>query len=370
MNAAQPTSLTAEAIEGLLPGRRVEEVLPLRSSSRTTVARVHLAPVRGEVDHVVAKRFLAPDGYAKEAAALACLPPGLPVPTLLAEDRSERLLVMSDVGGGPSVADALLGPDREAAEAALGAWAEALAAVHRATVTSRARFAAAIEERAATPVTVDPTPGWLAGLPEALRASAAELGLVLSGDITGELDAVAGALSDTGLETLSPGDTCPDNNVSVGGRLALVDFEEAAFRHVAWDLAYLRVPWPSCWCAWGIPESVGTEALRRYLDGSGGDVAWPDHATLERGVDLATLGWGLISGSWFLPRGLTRDDTMGPPGWAAPRRRATVVQRFRVAEAAAGRLGYESLGRAARTWKDALERRWGPQALPLAPAFR
>ena len=26
------------------------------------------------------------------------------------------------------------------------------------------------------------------------------------------------------------------------------------WRHVAWDLAYLRVPWPTCWCSWRLPD--------------------------------------------------------------------------------------------------------------------
>ena len=55
---------------------------------------------------------------------------------------------------------------------------------------------------------------------------------------------------------LTPGDTCPDNNVLTEAGVVLFDFEAAAIRHLAWDAAYLRVPWPSCWCAWRLPEDV------------------------------------------------------------------------------------------------------------------
>ena len=39
-------------------------------------------------------------------------------------------------------------------------------------------------------------------------------------------------------------------------RVVLVDFEGAEWRHVAWDVAYLRVPWPTCWCSWRMPDAV------------------------------------------------------------------------------------------------------------------
>ena len=63
-----------------------------------------------------------------------------------------------------------------------------------------------------------------------------------------------------GVRALTPSDACPDNNVLRGGDLVLVDFEGAQVRHVAWDVAYLRVPWPSCWCSWRLPEDLAARA--------------------------------------------------------------------------------------------------------------
>jgi aminoglycoside/choline kinase family phosphotransferase len=365
-----PVPATAEIVERLLPGRQVEGVLALSSSERTTVERVQLASVAGGVESVVAKRFVHCGGYAAEAAALSCLPAGIPAPVLIAEDRRERLVVMTDFGAGPSLADALLGVDRQAAESALGEWAEALAALHRATTNLRTKFTTGVLERAEdASLAVDPMPRWLVVAADSLRALGTEMGVAVPDGIEEELDAVIGSLS-VGGEALSPGDTCPDNNMRTAEGLVLVDFEEAAFRHVAWDAAYLRVPWPSCWCAWAIPETVATDVLGRYFRAGGEQTFWADAAALERDVDLATLGWGLISGAWYLPSGLKRDDTMGLPGVAAPPRRATVIERFRVSAAVAERLGYQRLAEVGRSLQQVLERRWGPLTLPTAPALR
>jgi hypothetical protein len=356
-------------LERLLPGCQVQRVEVLRSSDRASVERVTLAPRQGRTDRVIVKHFLASAGFAMEAAALAVLPAGLPVPTLIAEDRPGQIVVMTDVGDGPSVADALLGTDPRMAQDALGAWAEALAKVHRSTNGLRASFVAAVAERGpGGSVIVDPMPEWLAGVPNALRGSGA--GLEVPTEVDDELEALGAGLGGESWAALSPGDTCPDNNVLTGPRLALVDFEEAAFRHVAWDLACVRVPWPSCWCAWGIPEPVASAALGRYFTAMEGTAIGADRATLDRTVHRATLAWALISASWFLPSGLLRNDTMGPPELAAPPRRATVLERFRLVADAAESLGYLALGDAGRSWHRAVERIWGPQSFLTAPALR
>jgi hypothetical protein len=317
----------------------------------------------------VVKRFLASSGFAAEAAALSVVATDLPVPTLIAEDQAEKIVVMTDVGVGPSVADALLGADPVAAEKSLGGWCDALAEVHRATTDLRSTFAAAVAKRDPdASVTIDPMSGWLAGVSDALRTCEADL--EIPGEVEDELLVLGAQFGSERWQALSPGDTCPDNNVIIGPRLFLVDFEEAAFRHVAWDLAYLRVPWPSCWCAWAIPEPVGSAALGRYFASMNGTIVGADRAVFDEVVAQATVAWALISASWFLPSALKRDDTIGPPGFTAPPRRATVLHRFRVAADTAESRGYHSLGSAARSWERVLERMWGPQNLPTAPALR
>jgi hypothetical protein len=73
---------------------------------------------------VVVKRFLdGGDGFVREAVGLSTLDR---TPTLLAQDAKHRLLVMSDVGELPTLADLLLAGDREAAWAGARSWAFAL----------------------------------------------------------------------------------------------------------------------------------------------------------------------------------------------------------------------------------------------------
>jgi hypothetical protein len=360
---------TAEAIEHLLPRRHIQSVEVLRSSDRTSVERVHLSPSEGFADRVVVKRFLASSGFATEAAALSVLPDGLPVPTLIAEDQAEKIVVMTDVGDGPSVADALLGGDPAVAEEALGGWCHALAEVHRSTADLRSRFAAAVSKRDPdSSVTIDPIAGWLAGVSQALRTYDADL--CIRDEVEDDLLVLGARLDGERWQALSPGDTCPDNNVIIGSSLALIDFEEAAFRHIAWDLAYLRVPWPSCWCAWAIPETVGSAALDQYFTAMNGTIVGADRVVFDDFVAEATVAWALISVSWFLPGALRRNDTMGPLGFTAPPRRATVLHRFGVVADTAESQGYRNLATAARSWQRAFERMWGPQKLPTAPALR
>jgi hypothetical protein len=360
---------TAEAVERLLSGRRVRNIETLRSSQRTQVERVTLVAVEGQVDQVVAKRHLDVSGFAREAAALSVLPDGLPAPVLIAEDRAEMLVVMTDAGRGTSVADALLGLDPEEAEHALGHWVVALAELHRSTGKLRSSFATALAVRQPDGgVAVDPMPDYLAQVPDGVRSS--DAGLKVPSGVDVELGVISTTLNQPAWDALSPGDTCPDNNVITESGFTLIDFEGASVRNVAWDLAYLRVPWPSCWCAWGIPEQIASATLERYFRAMSQTVIGADRDAFDLMVDHAVLAWALISGSWFLRSGLLRDDTMGPPGFVAPPRRATVLERFRVAADTAERLGYGTLAVAARSWQQALVRLWGPQHLPFAPALR
>jgi hypothetical protein len=137
------------AARRLLPGWRVREAATLEGSDRAVVQRLSVLDDHGGQVSVIAKLFTtAGEGPVREAAALSSLPPGLPVPRVLAEQAQPPLLVMTDAGVGPSVADALLGGDPEAAEAAVLDWAAALAAVHTGILGYAAVFAAEIGHRA------------------------------------------------------------------------------------------------------------------------------------------------------------------------------------------------------------------------------
>jgi hypothetical protein len=359
-------------VRRLLPDWHVRETATLEGSDRAVVQRLSVLDDHGGQASVIAKLFTtAGEGPVREAAALSSLPPGLPVPRLLAEQAQPPLLVMTDAGAGPSVADALLGGDPGVAEAAVLDWAAALAAVHTATLGSPAVFAAEIGRRAGDlPVAIDPMAGLLADAAAVLASRSARTGVQVPSGLAEELAELNRRLTEPGHSALSPCDACPDNNVrSDRGELSLVDFEGAAFRHVAWDVAYLTVPWPSCWCCWRIPRHLTSAAVDRYCTIMRPALPWAGSESFRRALDRAATGWAVISAGWFLPRALDGD----PPTddrMIAPARRSFLLHRLAQAVPAAENDDLPAVTATLRALHGGLVQLWGSQPLDLAPAFR
>jgi hypothetical protein len=160
-----------------------------------------------------------------------------------------------------------------------------------------------------------------------------------------------------GPAALTPGDACPDNNVVTGGGLVLIDFEAAQWRHLAWDAAYLEVPWPSCWCAWRIPPEVAREAVEVYR------AALPRPPSTSD-VEAAGVGWAYISVGWFLPRALAGEEPN--PARRMPTFPAMIQDRLRQARR---NTALPALAELADRLHDALVSRWGRHTLGHAPAF-
>src|SRR5689334_6121480 len=102
-----------DAARLLLPGVRLESVERLTGSDRSDVRRVRLGTADGDDrETVVVKSFLGGgEGWARESAALSVLPDGAPAARLLRSGAEPPVLVLSDLGSGPNVSDALLGDD-------------------------------------------------------------------------------------------------------------------------------------------------------------------------------------------------------------------------------------------------------------------
>jgi hypothetical protein len=350
-----------DQVRTLLPGVVLEPVETLGGSSRSVVRRV-----RAGARDLIVKQFTgAGEGWVRETAALSVLPPTAPTPRLVAEAAVPPVVVMSDVGTGPSVADALLGTDPEAAEQAVLAWARALATLHRTTTGARDAFRSAVAARAgAWPVAESTVEADLDESAGVLAARCADLDVDLPRGALDELRGLAARLGGDGPAALTPADACPDNNIRVGERLMLLDFESAQWRHLAWDLAYLRVPWPSCWCAWRLPDTLADAALRAYREVAG--LPHLDGAGFAADLDAAEAGWAFITTSWFLSRALADDPPMTGPDRPGPNRRALILHRLsRVAEA--GTL--PALATLAGRLHRSLTGRWGAVPLAYAPAF-
>jgi hypothetical protein len=258
------------------------------------------------------------------------------------------VLVLADLGDGPSLADALLGGDPAAAEVALGDWAATLGRLQAATTDRGDAFATGLG-----PLAADTSAVAVASAADTLAGLLPRLGVRPSAAALDELR----ALRVGGPAALTPGDACPDNNVRTPDGYVLIDFEWAEFRPVAWDAAYLLVPWPTCWCCWALPAPVAERALDRWRAAIG-----PLPAGFDADLDRATVAWTFISTAFFLPRIL--DGTDYVQNRAGPVRRAFLRHRLTTAP------GEGPLADLAAETAAALSRHHGTPPLPPAPAFR
>lgn len=343
---------------------------PLRGSDRAVVRRASAGDRR-----VVVKSYapaLAGEGFVREAAGLRLLAgSGAQALDLLAVGEQPPLLVTADLGSGPSLADALLAADPTAAERAVLDWADAVASVHRAGARAGPAFAAQLALLAGDlPADVDQTAGEIDFGVGQLREWLPELGVQSGEDALTELGGVPGRLQ-SGPLALSPGDTCPDNNVRTADGLVLVDFEGASVRPVAWDAAYLVVPWPTCWCSWPLPDEVVAAGLARWRDGVHRMFPEVDSTAFDRDLIVAAAAWALVSSGWFLRNALGADPPPEDPrlaGLVPPRR--GIIQHRLTALLARDCTDVPAIAELAERMLMATVRTWGAVPVRLAPAFR
>ena len=331
-------------------GQPLTAVARLRGSDRSSVVR---ATVNGGPRTVIVKahdpRYA--DHWRRESEVLAALRGrGLPVPELLAAVEDPPLVVLADAGDGPNLADALLGGSAAAATERLHAWADALATLHPAAVALS---------------TVDPMPRLLSDAAGMLGEQLPSLGITPGAPALADLRSVA---LTTRADAVTPADACPDNNVVTPNGLVLLDFEQACVRHVAWDAAYLLVPWPSCWCSWGLPPRVAEAALARWRAAVTPALPAVGGADFDRDLDLAVVAWAVMSSAWFLAGAVAeeteppRDALIGPTRRAVIRHRMRLVTDRRAVSPALADLADEVLAATAN--------RWGDGPLEVAPAYR
>jgi len=356
---------TVAAVAALLPEARVELAETIRRTERAEVLRVRAA---GHGTLVVKRHPDAGESWARESAALTVAPPGAPVPRLVAASPSPPVVVMTDAGTGPSLADALLTGTAEEAALATERFAVTLAALHLSTRDVRDTFAAELSARSSGTVPGPAIPGIARSAVSGLRVFCDQLGVTVPDGALSALAELPGRLAASGPAALTPADACPDNNIRAGDGYVLVDFEAAEWRHVAWDAAYLSVPWPSCWCSFRLPSGVAARALARYRATLASRVPYAATAGFDRDVTVAMTGWAFITTSWFLGNALGEDpplhDVTPPP----PTRRAVILHRL--GTAAREDTIIPVLAEFAARLRAELVRRWGEVPLALAPAFR
>jgi hypothetical protein len=190
--------------------------------------------------------------------------------TLLAADAETGVLVLEDLGDGPSLATALLGSDAAVAADAAVLSATALGALHAQTVG----FAAQYDEVRGRLGPFDREADLYTLRGRDLRTCIADLPALLDrsglpglGGCQGDLDVVLQELAEPGdFLALSGGDPCPDNERTGAGGVRFIDFEAAAYRHALVDAAHFVIPFPNCWCWRRLPDDLAQQMLDTHRE--------------------------------------------------------------------------------------------------------
>ena len=149
-----------------------------------------------------------------------------------------------------------------------------------------------------------------------------------------------------------------------------LDFEGGCWRDVLLDAGYLRVPFPSCWCSYALPNGMMEAMVAAWRS----EVVsmWPDldeDAVLAPGLMDAQIFWVWLSTWWFLPAP-SQEDLPIDGELRAPRRSVALRSRWLRLASDAERAGESQLADHALAVVGALEQRFDASDLPRYPAFR
>jgi hypothetical protein len=360
---------------------RLADPEDLGGAGRSVVARVRVAHTPFSLPRtLVVKRYPSRvadrDPFAHEVVShklLTALPSEERLtPELVAQDNAKRLVVLEDLGKAPRLAEKLLGSDARAAERGLLSWAHAMGRLHATTAGRDADFDALMRRQGsqccADPIAMD-VHAALAGLPE-LLVDALEVDTPESVRTFAE-QAVRGFVTSR-RRAFSPSTSCPDNHLVTSKGVRFLDFEGGCVRDIVFDAACLRVPFPSCWCAYGLPAGM-SEAMVAAWRAEVSSV-WPDldddAVFLPRLLESQLL-WVWL-GTW---RGLPGLDSALPSGHRpldSPPRVVVLTARWVRLRSDALASGAKHIAAHADEVISALVARYGSRAaeLPLYPAFR
>ncbi|MGX1971494.1 aminoglycoside phosphotransferase family protein [Streptomyces kronopolitis] len=318
----------------------------LDSSPRSRVWRVELAGGPAVVKQIVGGTD-AGERYAREVAALrlatrAATPV---VPAVLGTDPGERVLVLEHLDHRRPSPDWIVD------------YAAALARLHA----------------SAGPDGADVLPPWTgpggADIDAFLRLAEA-LTVSVAPGVRAELDALAGRLGRLPGNALLHGDPCPGNDLHTTGGVRFIDFEQASWGNGLVELAYLRVGFPTCWCA-----TAASEALLHRAEGAY-RTAWHAETGAVLPADLtdACAGW-LIRGDALVPRA-RRGDTdhlarvpRRDWTWGTATARQRLLHRLAVvSRMTAGHAELKRFGTLCTALHDRMTTRW--PALPPLPSRR
>ncbi|MEV4312182.1 hypothetical protein [Actinocrispum sp. NPDC049592] len=376
------TVAAAEAVLRRRYGAKIQLAEPedLGGSKLSTVVRVRVAATPFSLPRtLVVKKHTEPapsESFVREAVSYqlftALSAEERMCPELYAHDGAAGVIVIEDLGRAPTLADKLLGDDARGAERALLSWARSLGRLHATTAGREADFDALMRRLSAAKVKGDPLavngPAAIERLPQLLEDA---LGVHTPAHVFERAERTRWLVATSRHRGFSPSDLCPDNNLITSRGVRFLDFEGGCVRNIMLDAAYLRVPFPSCWCAFALPAGM-TDAMFAAWRAEV-RVMWPDleddAIVLPRMLD-AQLFWVWASTFWFLPRPGEPDGPIDSH-LPSPRRSVSLAARWRHLADEAKRAGADSIVDHAHSVVAALTKKFGPElTLPMYPAFR
>jgi len=182
----------------------------------------------------------------------------------------------------------------------------------------------------------------------------------------------SGCAAEVVAELAARGPECPVDETPQSVREFVGLFTEQAgvvglWRYVVWDVANLTLPWPTCWCAWRMPDDVARAALDRYRAETRALLPHVDTAGFDVNLRAAEAAWAVITSAWYLRGAFAGDRPHPDPRVVAPRRKALIPHRLaRAAEITE----LPALSAFASRLAGALADHWAPQPLALTPALR
>jgi hypothetical protein len=310
-----------------------------------------------------------------EAAGLAFTTNAGVGPDLLAVDRAARVIVMSDLGDAPSLADLLLGQSAATARTALLSWAQAAGRLAARTAGGQHKLAGLRDTYRAgglgsSTAGAPAADHWLKRRIREVPALLGEVAITSPASLGDDLAAVARIAEPGEWDVFSPGDICPDNNLVTAAGVRFIDYESAEFHSVFLDAAYLRMPFSSCWCVFRLPAELACAAEASYR--AEVSAVFPLLASDDlwrRGVRLAMAAWTLHAMTYLLDRSVIADAPMHNDRRPVPTARQLLRYRWQQLLGELGQAGELPTLAALLDHLLVSTERWQVPDLPGYPAF-
>ena len=235
-------------------------------------------------------------------------------PKAITGDDAHGFFLMEDLGSDgqstQSLADVLQGNNPDTATKALVAYAKTLGRMARLTKNKEAVWAELRAKHGGTMVSLltnsDTLRNSLLRFVPICEALEVPLDISRFGEEINKIIAMIESPGD--YLAFTPTDCCPDNHFLRGDSIIFFDNEFAKMRHALMDIAYLIVPFPTCWCANRLPDAMTDRLIAAYR------AEFPTAQTdahFETHLTLATAFWVISTMCDWGNKWIEEDDIWG-----------------------------------------------------------